>query len=130
MIQGVVSWLLALPTWVLAVGLLTVVLGYWWYRERSTRGVQRRAQKSSKKAVAGIGVGIGGVLYAALGVMEGLSGVTSQFGDVLLELAGPAAYWATTAAGYFSLKGDLALSAKWFAIAAAALFVLGVALDD
>ncbi|WP_232702210.1 hypothetical protein [Halobacterium wangiae] len=118
------------PVWVLVVGILAVALVVWWYQERSARGVQRRAERSGEKAVAGVSVAVGGVVYTFLGTARGASDLLSMGGDVLLEVIGGVAYLATTGLGYKIIVGDVSLTATQFLIAAAVFGLLGVALDD
>lgn len=115
------------PLWVAVVLFLLVATGWWYYQERSARGVKRRAEGSGRKAVAGATVAAGGVGWALLGVGQELSAAAA---GLVLNAPDTFAYLTTAVVGYLSLNGDLALSASWFAAIAGLLFVVAMGVEN
>lgn len=107
-----------------AVGLLAV--GWWWFRERSARGVQRRAQRTSRKAAGAVGVvGIGFAGIVA-GVSEGLASGLGGVGDILAQFPGFLAQLVLGGLGYLSVTGTVEMTPGTYL--AIALATIGIAI--
>lgn len=107
------------------VGLvLLAFVAYWSYRERSARGVGRRARSSGRSVTAGVGMGLVGVVSVFVGMGEGLSVALGAFGDLALQHSGILAQVGIAGLGWGALAGKWHLTAMAFAIAAGAMIAV------
>lgn len=117
--------LAAVPSWVLGVaGLLAVVSAYWWLRERSASGVARRSRRSSRKAAAGTGGVLVGIVGALVGLSSGLADTLGLVGDVAAQSPGVVTQIALAGAGWFAVSSGM--SATTFAAVAGAIMLIGI----
>lgn len=131
------------PTWAfVAGGLFLLVLAFWWYQERSIRGVKRRSERSSKKTATYVGAGVMAVLGALAGVVDVATDVLAQSGDVAIEILGhigdvliPSspdflAQIAITVVGWLQMRGSLQMQATTFVAVAVGVIIVAIAVDN
>lgn len=124
--------LFGLPSWALAAGGLSLlVLAFWWYQERSVRGVRRRSERKSKQVAGYVGAGVVAVFGALAGISDVGVQVLGQIGDVVIPSSPDLlAQLGITLVGWLTMHGSLQMKATTFVAVAALVIILAIAVDN
>lgn len=124
--------LIGLPSWaVAALVLALLVLAFWWYQERSVRGVRRRSERASKRTAGYVGAGVVAVFGALAGIMDVGVQVLGQIGDVVIPSSPDLlAQLGITLVGWLTMRGSLQMQATTFVAVAVGVIIVAIAVDN
>lgn len=120
------------PSWALAGGaLFLLVLAFWWYQERSIRGVKRRSERSTKRTAGWVGAGVVAVFGAIAGLSDVSVQVLGQIGDVVIPSSPDLlAQLGIILVGWLTMNGSLQMRATTFVAVAVGIIILAIAVDN